>query len=176
MDAISLLRMQMESAAWYLEGTMTDVTPELAHAVPPGKAHTIAGYYAHYVIMTDMIVNAMLKGGAPLFATTWADKTGVSEPIPNADADWEKNHAEWARRVQVDLPAMREYAKAVYASADEYLASLTPEALDQKVKLFGGEFGLGWAINMFIINHISSGTGEISAVKGVLGAKGFYEG
>ncbi len=44
------------------------------------------------------------------------------------------------------------------------------------MNLFGGEFELGRAINMFIINHISSGTGEISAIKGVLGTKGFYEG
>jgi len=44
------------------------------------------------------------------------------------------------------------------------------------MNLFGGEFELAWAIGMFIILHIASGTGEISAVKGVLGTKGFYEG
>ena len=69
MDAISLLRTQFQTATKYFEAAMADVSPQMAHQVPPGKAHTLAGYYAHYVVLTDMMVNAMLKGGAPLFAS-----------------------------------------------------------------------------------------------------------
>ena len=176
MDAISLLRTQFQTATKYFEAAMADVTPQMAHQVPPGKAHTIAGYYAHYVVLTDMMVNAMLKGGTPLFASAWAGKTGISEPLPNFDADWAKNHADWARSVQLDLPATHKYASAVYASADEYLATLTPEALDQPVNMFGSEEKLGMAISAFIIMHISNGNGEIAAIKGVLGATGYFEG
>lgn len=175
MDAVSLLRMQLQSAAHYFDRTMDDVTPEMAHQQPPNKAHTIAGYYAHYVLLTDMMVNAMLKGGAPLFASAWAGKTGISEPLPNFDADWEKNHRAWARSVHLDLPAVREYASAVWASADEYLASLTPAALDEAVNMFGAEDNLGKSISLYIIMHISNGNGEIAAIKGGLGATGFVE-
>ncbi|PZS04025.1 MAG: hypothetical protein DLM69_02315 [Candidatus Chloroheliales bacterium] len=173
MDVISLLRVQLQSAAQYLEGTMTDVTPEMAQQLPPGNAHTIAGYYAHYVINTDLLINAVMKGGAPLFATTWAGRTGASEPLPNMDANWSKNHENWARSVKVDLPAMRQYAQAAYTSADEYIASLTPEALDQMVNLPIGQYSLGWALSMVVINHLSNGTGEIAAIKGVFGSTGY---
>jgi steroid delta-isomerase-like uncharacterized protein len=158
MDVIPLLRTQLQSAAQYLEGTMADVTAEMAQQLPPGKAHTIAGYYAHYVITTDMLINAVMKGGAPLFATTWAGRTGANEPMPMPDANWAQSHEDWARSVQVDLPAMRQYATAVYAAADEYIASLTPEALDQMVNLPIGQYSLGWALSMTVINHISNGT------------------
>ena len=176
MDAIELLRVQMKATAEYLENTMKDVTPELAQQVPPGKAHTIGGYYAHYLIMTDMMVNAMLKEGSPLYAGEWAGKTGVSAPLPEFDADWAKNHATWARDSKFDLPAMHEYAKAVFASTDDYLATLTPADLDKEVNYWGGPNSLGWAISMFLIQHVASGVGEIAAIKGVLGEKGFWEG
>lgn len=39
---------------------------------------------------------------------------------------------EWARRVKVDLAALRSYAKAIYDATDDYLASLT----DHDVKRF----------------------------------------
>lgn len=173
MDVIALLRMQLQSAAQYLEGTMADVTPEMAQQVPPGKAHSIAGYYAHYVITTDMLINAVMKGGAPLFATTWAGKTGANTPMPMPDANWVQNHEDWARSVQVDLPTMREYATAVYAAADQYIASLTAADLDRMVNLPIGQYSLVWALSMAVINHISNGTGEIAAIKGVLGASGY---
>ena len=35
------------------------------------------------------------------------------------------------RRVRIDVPALRAYARAVYANTDAYLAALTAEDLDQ---------------------------------------------
>lgn len=176
MDAIKLLRVQMQATAEYLENTMKDVTPEMAQQVPPGKAHTIGGYYAHYLIMTDVMVNVVIREGAPLYAGAWEGKTGVSAPLPEFDADWAKNHADWARNSKFDISAMREYAKAVFASSDEYLATLTADDLDKEVNYFGGPNSLGWAISMFLIQHVASGIGEIAAIKGVLGEQGYWEG
>lgn len=176
MDAVTLLREQLQTATYYLEKTMDDVSAEMAHQVPPGKAHTIAGYYAHYIVLTDIMVNAMLKGGEPLYTSTWAERSGMSDPLPAFDADWAENHRMWARSLRLDMAATREYARAVYASADQYIAALTPDALDQPASLFGAEMSLGVTISMFIILHLSNGNGEIAAIKGVLGATGYNEG
>jgi hypothetical protein len=43
-----------------------------------------------------------------------------------APTDWRV----WARRVRLDLPALRPYARAVYAATDTYLAALPDEALN----------------------------------------------
>ncbi len=100
MNAISLIREQMKTAHEWFEATMADVTPEQAHWLPPGTAHPIGSRYAHTIVSEDMMVNGLLKGNAPMFATAWAGKTGISGD-PQAAF---QSTQEWARSVQVDLP------------------------------------------------------------------------
>ena len=114
MDAVSLLRQQYKGANDWLEGTMEGVEEALAHWAPSGKAHPIGANYAHILFAEDAFINGTLKGGAPLLFSTWADRTGLSEPQP-MQWDWDA----WAARVRVDVPATREYARAVQALAPE---------------------------------------------------------
>jgi hypothetical protein len=175
MDAVTLLREQLKTAHWVLDGTMADVTPEQMNWAPPGLANPLGASYAHTITSEDMVINGMLRRGAPLFASTWAGKTGSNQPMPMPGPDWEK-YGPWAREVQVDLAQARDYAQAVYASSDEYLASLTPEALDTPLDLSGigmGQVSLGWAISLLVIGHINNLAGEISCLKGIQGAKGY---
>src|SRR4030065_711410 len=136
-NVISLLREQLKTVHEILEGTMADVTPEAAHWIPPGVAMPIGATYAHVVVSQDGVINGMLKGGAPLFASSWAGKTGLSELPPEVDPkkpglpDW----SAWSRKVKVDLPAFRKYAQAVYAASDEYLATLRGKDLDRAIEL-----------------------------------------
>lgn len=175
---VSLLREQLKGALRLLEGTMEGVTAEQAHWVPPGTANPIGANYAHVVLGQDAVVNARLKGGAPLAATAWAGKTGASEPPPGPDPktpgfpDWSK----WARRVKIDLPAMRKYAQAVYAATDEYLASLSDEDLARSLDL--GALGLGqMSVKQLLLGGVVGNalthTGEISCLKGLQGGKGY---
>src|SRR5713101_2962239 len=100
-----------------VEGTIEGVTDEQLHWMPAGTAHNIASTYAHLVLSEDMVVNGMIAGKPPLAATTWAGKIGLSEMPPQGSegpTDW----SAWAKTVKVDLPKLREYAKAVYASTD----------------------------------------------------------
>src|SRR5690348_15273178 len=127
---ISLLRQQLQEAHQFLEATIASVTPEQAHWLPPGNAHPIGASYVHAIMTEDIVVNIVLKGGAPLFATTWAGKTGFSEPMPMPGPGWQE-YAQWTRRVRVDLSAMHEYMQAVYATTTDYLSSLAPEDLEQ---------------------------------------------
>src|SRR3990172_9560312 len=121
MDGISLLRQQFQASHGWLEATLQDVTPEQAHWAPPGKANPLGATYAHVVLGEDAMINGMVNGGAPLFATAWAGKTGLSE-MPPSPSDGQPWYA-WARRVRIDLPALRQYAQAVYAASDQCLTS-----------------------------------------------------
>src|SRR5947209_20416230 len=137
---VSLLREQLQQAHQFLEGTMAGVTPEQAHWVPPGNAHPIGATYVHAIMAEDIVINVALKGGAPLFASTWAGKTGFSEPMPMPGPDWQE-YAQWTRRVRVDLPGMQGYTQAVYAAASDYLSSLSPEDVAQVIAL--SNIGIG---------------------------------
>jgi hypothetical protein len=169
MSDIDTLREGLQWANEVMEMTMADVTSEMAHWLPPGNAHPVGASYVHAVVAQDTIVNAMIKSGAPLMASTWAGKTGCSAPQF-------ANEAEWARSVKVDLPAFREYAKAVYAASEECLNALTEADLQSTRDL--SQTGMGvrtvrWMFNALVIGHMNNLAGEISAAKGAQGAKGY---
>ena len=172
MSTINLIREQIKLAHGYFEGTMAGVTDEVAHWQPGGTAHSIGSQYAHLIVSEDMMINSLLKeSDSPLFATSWAGKTGLDEP----QAAFQTTR-EWAQSVQVDLEAMHAYAQAVYGNTDAYLGSLTDADLESKVDLT--EQGMGtWALDAFLLSfvygHIRDIMGEISALKGVQGLQGY---
>lgn len=169
MNATTLLRDQVQQAHGFLAVTVADVTAEQAHWTPPGTANPIAATYVHAIASEDLAINMVLKGGAPLYATEWADRTGVSEIQPLTTA-------EWARRVRVDLPKLHAYAQAVHAATDTYLAALPDEELARVLDLSGfglGEMTIGTLLNRMVLGHIDNMCGEISVLKGLQGAKGY---
>src|SRR5687768_12299954 len=99
MNATTLLREQIQQAHAFLNVTVGDVTPEQAHWCPPGTANPLGATYVHAIASEDAAVHMVLQGSAPLFASEWADRTGISEMQPLSSY-------EWARRVQVDLPVL----------------------------------------------------------------------
>ncbi|HTK06900.1 MAG TPA: DinB family protein [Ktedonobacteraceae bacterium] len=169
MNAVALLREQIQQAHGYLAATMEDVTSEQAQWTPPGVANPIAATYAHAISSEDLAINMVLKGGAPLYAVEWACKTGISEIQPLSTA-------EWARRVQIELSLIRDYVQAVHASTDAYLATLMDEDLVRVLDLssFGlGQMTIGTLLNRMVLGHIDNMCGEISVLKGLQGAKGY---
>lgn len=176
-QAVSLLRAQYQNAHEVLEGTMQDVTSGQAHWSPPGIANPLGATYAHIVVSEDGVINGVLKGSAPLCATSWAGKVGLSEmpPMPGPGEEGLPSWHEWARQVKVDQAALQEYARAVYAATDEYLASLTDEDLNRVLDLSGiglGQQTLGWMLSLMLAN-VNWHTGEISCLKGLQGVRGY---
>jgi len=169
MHTTALLREQVQQAHAILEATMEGITPEQAHWTPPGVANPLAATYVHAIASEDLAINQVLKGKAPLYASSWAEKTGISAVQPLSTA-------EWARRVRIDLPETHRYAQAVHAATDAYLATLTDEDLARMLDLtsFGlGQMPIGALLNRMVLGHIDNMTGEISVLKGLQGGKGY---
>jgi hypothetical protein len=166
------LREAFDGSHQILEQTMADVTADQAGWSPPGIANPLGATYAHTVLSEDMMVNGMLKGSAPIMATSFAGKAGVSEPPPPPD----KDYGEWARKVQVDLAAAREYAKAVYQNTSDYVGSLNESDLQRPLDLSAFQLGqqtVGWFLTNVLLWHVNAHCGEISCLKGLQGARGY---
>ncbi len=155
---------------YVLEGTMEAVPEDMANRRPGGMANTIGSTYAHVVLSEDQIVNAMLRGGKPLGEGDWSGRTGVDKPM-----SWSGTDAlgDWYRTVSVDLVACRAYGAAVHQSATEFIATADDETLAREVDMFGMKMTVATAFEVFVIGHANSIGGEISALKGVAGLKGY---
>jgi hypothetical protein len=74
------------------------------------------------------------------------------------------------------MDALRQYAQAVYKATDDYMAKLKESDLDREVDLTQVGFGkwkLGAFLLTFVMGHARDIMGEISAIKGVQGARGY---
>ena len=171
-NAVNLLRSQFQAVhnGW-LEPTMQGMTAAQAHwQAPGGRAAPIGAQYAHHIFGIDFLILGFVRKGAPLAASSFAGKTGVSEPYP-MEGDWN----EWARRVRVDLDALRQYAQAVYSALDAQLAELSDDDLATSIDMTSLGFGqqtLGSFLTTLLI-HGAVHTGEIAVTKGLQGLKGY---
>lgn len=170
MDAASLLKEQVKGAHEVVTGTIADLTEAQATWKPEGKAISIGPMLVHLASAEDMFLN-MMVGRQPLGMGAFAGKTGISEPYPTG-----REYAEWAERVQIDFPQLREYAQAVFANTEEYVTGLKSEDLDREIDLSAaglGKMSLGAFITLTSVIHPSNHIGEISCLKGLQGAKGY---
>ena len=153
----------------HLEAIMSDVTEEVANWLPEGIVSSIGAQYVHIITSEDAIVNLLLKGDAPMMATTHAGKIGTEEP-PELFT-W----GQWGRTSPVNLEEARTYAQAVYASVNEYLATQTADSLAEMVDLTSVGFGLmpRHVVLELALRQPYIHGGEISAVKGLQGLKGY---
>lgn len=154
----------------WLEGTVDGMTNEQATWQPPGLTSPAGAQYAHHLVGEDVLINMMILGGQPLMMTDFADKTGFDKPYP-----FEGGWADWAREVAIDMPALRQYAAAVYASTNAFLDDSTDESLAE-IRDFSamgmGDAPVGGVISMLALDG-GCHCGEISAVKGLQGLKGY---
>jgi hypothetical protein len=169
MNAIATIRESIQWGHYLLEMVMADVTDEQARWTPPGVANPIGAMYAHALLAVDGMVNGLLKGGAPRFATEWAGQLGDLPPQLQVTFDW-------ARSIQPNLPALRQYGQIVVGDADAYLDRLEETELDRAVDMSAVGLGIrrvSWILNALVAAHLNNMAGEISALKGVQGAKGY---
>lgn len=156
-----------------LESTVGDAPPEVLHWVPPGIAHPIAALYAHVVTGEDLMFHRVLLGGqSPLYEGPWASKTGLSENREAPGVPWDQ----WARRVRMDLPAFRTYARTIQAKLEDYVAAASEDDLARMVTPHipnRPPVPAAVFIATVMCNHIANHAGEISTLKGLQGLKGY---
>lgn len=168
MNTVELLQFSQGNALDILKQVTEDLTQEQADWAPPGIANSIGALYWHTMSSTDQIVHGWCMGQASL-----DQKDGWKEKVLTSAPKDEDDHAAQIRDVRVDLSAMHEYARAVARAIRDWLASLTPEDLERKINTPVGELNLAELVESFVVWHISSHCGEISALKGCQGAKGY---
>lgn len=172
--ALTLIKEEIKSAHDMLESVVADVKPEDVQKDPGGKAFPLGSMYAHLVFSEDVILRGMVQKQTPLCQGEWANKTGTNTPMPAYDEQWSANNETWSKTVTVDLTQLRAYAQAVYASTDAYVATLTDDDMDKEIDLGAwGKKKLGSLLAQMVVAHAYSLTGEISAIKGVHGSKGY---
>lgn len=172
-----MVRESLKDAHDTLENTMKDVDAKIAHYKPVGRALPIVVAYAHVAVSEDILLNSWALKKKSLLERGWDAKTGLSAPHPAMDQNWEKNYTEWSKTVKADLGKLRKYAQAVYANSDKILAGLNDnDMVDMKVDLSAwgmGEWPMARYVMRFLIGHVDSLCGEISAAKGLQNLKGY---
>jgi hypothetical protein len=166
MDVRTTLREQMGALHGTLEAAIGDCAPAtVAKKLPDAKINSIGAIYAHTVFTEDGLLNGLIRGAKPVYFTGgWAEKVGIEMPQGTMEPDW---------NITLDLDLFRQYAQAVYAATDEYLANASDADLEAVVD---SGFAPPMPACSFIANlmawHVGTHQGEISALKGVQGLEG----
>ena len=171
MNTVELLRYSLDNAFGILGQVTADLMQEQADWTPPGIANPIGALYWHTVSGADEVVTKWCRGQEPLYQKDgWREKAlaiAVPEPEPGGD------YLAYMREIRVNLTALHEYAKATAEACRGWLASLTTEELDCKMDTPIGELTIAQMLETFVIWHINAHCGEISALKGCQGARGY---
>src|SRR5262249_17171674 len=110
----------------------------------------------------DFFIHGLLQGGAPMWDSTWKDKMGLSEPRPPRGQPWD----DWARRVRLDMPKLREYAKAVFAATDSYIDSLGEGDFGREIEFFGRKMPLGASSSVSCVPTVPTTRGRSRRSRG----------
>jgi hypothetical protein len=146
----------VETAFEILSSVTADLTQEQADWRPPCAASTIGSIYSHILTYVDYYVRTYFVEGKP------QPETVESRPAKL-----------WMRDVQVDLSELHAYADQVRSTALGWLSSLAPKDLERRALTTAGEINEEQAVELFIIWHINAHCGEISALRGCQGLKGY---
>jgi uncharacterized damage-inducible protein DinB len=167
LDAITILRAQLKNVHDLIEFAMNDLSFEQLHHRHDGSTiSSIATIYVHVVQGEDALMNKLVREQPMLHEREgWQEQVGFG---------YEQYLDKIAEAVSGNsLDAFRDYAQAVYAETDAYLATLSEADLDRPVT-FGpmGDFPLGIFLANFVSWHMHQHAGEICALKGCLGGQG----
>ena len=166
MDARDLLRAQFAWVHQLLAGTMSDCSQETADFQGEGwTVNPISAIYAHIAMTQDGIVHGLVQQRPTLLETDgWDQKLGVEAAGP-------RDESAWANR-RFDLATVRDYAAAVQAGTDAFLAEAPDDLLERSMETpMGEQRAIDVLANVGTV-HVASHWGEIAALRGVQGEKG----
>ena len=162
---IDFLRAAVRNQHRMLDESVSGLTPEQVHFVPPGtKANHIGFTLWHYVRTEDNIVQFILQERKP---TVWIsdgynERFGLDKIAQGTGMTTEAAH-------DLRLPAIdewMEYQRSVWSATDEYLSTLDDAALDRTVKVMPfGEIPAKQALSTVVLTHGHGHLGEICVLR-----------
>lgn len=172
MNTVELVQYSLGEALDILQQVCSDLSQEQADWTPPGVANPIGSMYWHTISGADDVVYRWVLEQEPLRQRGgWDDRVlAVAVPEPRQEG---AAYREYMCALRVRLPALHEYAQAVAADLQAWLGTLTPADLDRTVETPIGPHTIAQVLELFVIWHINAHCGEISALKGCLGCKGY---
>jgi hypothetical protein len=169
MNAIDAIKLAYKGSHDWYQGTIAVVSPEAANNVPGGEAQPIGYVAAHILHCEDVMLNSAVRGKPSVWERDgWDKKIGIPLALDQPTAAAQAYHC--------DPLQLNDYARSVYEATEEYLDTLRPEDLDREIDLssFGvPKMPLGAFLLTMVLGNNYAHTGEISALKGILGKKGY---
>jgi len=169
MNAIDAIKLAYAGSHDWYQGTIADVTPDAANKIPGGEAHPISYVAAHILHCEDVMINSAVQGKPSIWERDgWDSKLGIALALDQP--------TEAAQAYRCDPLKLNEYAQQVYKNTEAYFDGLRPEDLDNEVDLSAvgmGKMGLGTFLLTMLLGNNYAHTGEISALKGTMGKKGY---
>ncbi len=170
MNSIEVLKSAFEGSHNWYQGTIAGVTAEQANTVPAGVAHPIGELALHILHSEDGMITMMVQGQPMIWERDgWAAKLGVPVMM--------MQDATLARGVKCNPQDLQDYAQSVYANTGAFLDSLSPDDLVSKTvdmtAAGAGVMKLGDFLVQALLGNNYAHTGEISALKGIMGHKGY---
>jgi hypothetical protein len=155
MNTVELLQYSLDFAFEVLGMVTADLTQEQADWQPPGKVSSITANYSHIITYMNWILEKIL--------------------IPCDDSPFQKDRVPETvlQDVKVELSDLHKRAGELRQAYQDWISSLTPADLDLELNTTIGPLKLGHTIEAFVVGHINAHFGEISAIKGFQGAKGY---
>ncbi|HZT05720.1 MAG TPA: DinB family protein [Chloroflexota bacterium] len=161
MDALAFLREQSAQADRNLRQVFTPVMPDQAQWRLAGStANTIGATFMHAYFSEDQMVQDM-RGASSIFENGgWRDRLGY-------------DHSNvWTFEGRHDPRLLLEYAEAVAAATEAFLAELDPAALDDVIDTPRGPQPRARRLSVYLVHHKAQHAGEIAALLGCQGVKG----
>jgi hypothetical protein len=171
MTALELMKLELARLHKSYDKTLDELTPEQLHRVPAGhaRANHIAWGVWHYVRTEDNVVRYILQNRRPIVWAEggYADKLGLPPVAQGTGMSTEESQA---LRIK-DLGLFREYMGRVWASTDDFLATVDPAALDATVTIrpLGDMPGIR-ALAQVCVSHGFMHVGEIELARTLVAA------
>lgn len=172
MTAVEFIRADLKRLHAMLDSALDELTPEQLHAVPAGHAtaNTVAWGLWHYARTEDNVVRYVLQNRRPI---VWAEG-GYPEKLglpPVAQGTGMSTAEAQGLRIN-DLKLFREYVQRVWASTEDFLATVDAASLDRTVTIKPlGEMPAVRALGQVCLSHGFMHAGEIALARVLVGGK-----
>ncbi|MFC2069558.1 DinB family protein [Chloroflexota bacterium] len=163
MDSITYIQALLNGIQRTFDGTLDSLSHEELKWQPGPEANSIGFILWHQTRAEDSMVNGMLRQQPEVWTSdNWYKKMN----LPEEGSGWGYTPEQIAAFPVPKLEDSLDYAKAVRAKTIEYLNSITPEKLDEKIHTPFGELAIGQVLAM-LTGEIAQHTGHMAFVRGL---------